>query len=290
MTSRYLRNVGLVINSGQVLRRNVPHAPPLWHFDVFNRLRRGFDRLGPACLEVLTLDAEISSRFDVIVYDKLMAAFEEALKTYATAVAEPLPASATPEQIGTVVKALGGLEDAVYDLVPELDRKQRRSGNPWALHNLIFETTGKPEPPDTVLSYALGMFVNIGTLALVEATALARLIEGDGGTEQESMDVAGRSRLLRARRRRGVALRARVDLYADELELLQQFGFLAGTSRRDPAARDRDAVEAALELFLFNSFLSRQDPEVTWRSLWKAERARRNVLAVMPDVDNEEGD
>src|SRR5829696_7644726 len=162
MTSRYLRNVGLVINSGRVLRRNVPDAPPPWHFDVFNRLRRGFDRLGPACLEVLTLDAEISSRFDVIVYDKLM------------------PASATPEQIGTVVKALGGLEDAVYDLVPELDRKQRRSGNPWALHNLIFETTGKPEPPDTVLSYALGMFVNIGTLALVEATALARLIEGDG--------------------------------------------------------------------------------------------------------------
>src|SRR5215207_1263349 len=130
------------------------------------------------------------------------------------------------------------------------------------------------------------MLVNIGTLARGGARALGRLIEGDGGTEQESMDVAGRSRLLRARRRRGVALRARVDLYADELELLQQFGFLAGTSRRDPAARDRDAVEAALELFLFNSFLSRQD--VVWRSRWNAERARRNVLTVTPDDDNEE--
>ena len=55
MTSRYLRNVRLVINSGQVLRRNAPHALP-WHSDLFDRLSRGFDRLGPACLEVLTLD------------------------------------------------------------------------------------------------------------------------------------------------------------------------------------------------------------------------------------------
>src|SRR5215208_4743894 len=180
MTSRYLRNVALVINSGQVLRRNAPHAPP-WHFDVFHRLSRGFDRLGPACLEVLTLDPEISSRFNLILYDKLMDVFEAALNAYATAVIELAAASATPEQIGTVVKALGALEDAVYRLVPELDRN-RRDGNPWTYHDL-FETRGKPEPPDTVLGYALGMFVNIGTLALVEARALGRLIEGDGGTE-----------------------------------------------------------------------------------------------------------
>ena len=287
MTSRYLRNVGLVINSGQVLRRNL-HAPPPWHFDVFHRLSRGFDRLGPVCLEVLTLDAEIASRLDVIVYDKLMDAFEAALRAYATGVIELPEASATPEQIGTVVKALSALEDAAYQLVPELDRKQRRGGNPWALHTL-FETTRQPEPPDTVLGYALGMFINIGTLALVEARALGRLIEGDGGSEQASMDVAARSRLLRKRRRRGVALRARIDLYADELELLQQFGFLAGASKRDPVARDRKAVEAALEFFLFNSFLSRQDPQVMWRSRWKAERARRNVLAVTPDYDQVNG-
>jgi hypothetical protein len=286
MTSRYLRNVALVINSGQVLRRNVlhAHAPPSWHFDVCNRLSRGFDRLGPACLEVLTLDAEISSRFDVIVYDKLMDAFEAALRDYATVVTELPAASVKPEQIRTVVKALGALEDAAYQLVPELDRKQRRGGNPWALH-ILFETTRKPEPPDTVLGYALGMFINIGTLALVEARALGQLIEADGDTKQESMDVAARSRLLRARRRRGVALRARVDLYADELELLQQFGFLAGASKRDPVARDRDAVETALELFLFNSFLSRQEPQVIWRSRWQAEQARRNVIAETPADD-----
>ena len=42
------------------------------------------------------------------------------------------------------------------------------------------------------------------------------------------MDVAARSRLLRGVAAGASHLRARVDLYADELELLQQFGFLAG--------------------------------------------------------------
>ena len=143
------------------------------------------------------------------------------------AVIEVAAASATPEQIGMVVKALGALEDAVYRLVPNWTASCVVAKIRGRLHTL-FEETGKPEPPDTVLGYALEMLVNIGTLALVEARALGRLIEGDGGTEQESMDVAARSDCFARAAAGGVALRARVDLYADELELLQQFGFLAG--------------------------------------------------------------
>ena len=76
----------------------------------------------------------------MILYDKLMDVFEAALNLYATAVIELAAASATPEQIGMVVKALGALEYAVYRLVPEFDRKLRRGGNPWALH-ILCETT-----------------------------------------------------------------------------------------------------------------------------------------------------
>jgi hypothetical protein len=97
--------------------------------------------------------------------------------------------------------------------------------------------------------------------AIAGRTLMRRLLSREWGSDRPNEKTnAARLRRQRERRRKGVAYRLSVDVYANELELLRQMGFLAGRDKDD-----KTAVEAALEAFLLAAFKSYPD-DMTWMS------------------------
>jgi hypothetical protein len=90
---------------------------------------------------------------------------------------------------------------------------------------------------------------------------------------------AARVRRYRERRRRRVAAVVPVDIYEDDLELLERFGYLPGRGMDNPAL-----LSAAVETFLLQGFLTHHEreregkPPRPWAERVKKQRRRVKTL------------
>ncbi len=135
-----------------------------------------------------------------------------------------------------------------------------------------------PELPEAMTA-AAGYFhsaaLGLAAIALVEHQALGRIMVGDAFYEGEGGPAPAKERMraMRERKRRGVLHRAQVELGADDLDLLQLYGFLEARDRPD-----KRALDAAVADFFFASLLTYRSPTVAQGQ--KLGRLRSRIQAV----------
>lgn len=102
--------------------------------------------------------------------------------------------------------------------------------------------------------------LDMAAVAFVEQQALGRVIVGkeEPPAPEGPTSAKDRMRAMRERRRRGLIVRAGVDLTPGDVDLLVAYGFLAPQDRKR-----RGALDAAVSDFLFASLLTHNDQSVT---------------------------
>lgn len=126
------------------------------------------------------------------------------------------------------------------------------------------------------------VFVRMAIQAMTLRSHLAFIVAaGDPEKKppQPESGNAARLRRYRDRRRRRVAAVVPIDLYEDDLELLERFGYLVDKETDNPSL-----LSAAVETFLLHGFLTHQEREVVdkpprpWADRIKKQRRRIKTL------------
>jgi hypothetical protein len=118
-------------------------------------------------------------------------------------------------------------------------------------------------------------FVRIAALTASLRTALDRILAEEAGEAVVEQGHAARVRRYRERKRRKVAAVVPIEVYEDDIELLERFGYLV-----QDEANQQDALNGALQSFMLYGFLVHQEEEPhPWRDRVKKQRRRVRALS-----------